>query len=127
MGIPLFDFIRKWASPSVIWGSIEEELLFARDAGLLKGVVLNAGAGVRDISHLIDGHLVNQDIRWENDTRKHIHIFGSLSEIPEPNDTFDCIICIAVLEHVRDPTRVVSEFFRVTKPGGYVIASPSYS
>jgi SAM-dependent methyltransferase len=67
--------------------------------------------------------LVNQDIRWDNDTREHIHIFSSLNEIPKPDNTFDAIVCIAVLEHVDEPNRVVSEFFRVTKPGGHVVAS----
>jgi SAM-dependent methyltransferase len=119
----LLDFFRSWASQSIIWPSIEEELLFAREAGFLKGLVLNAGAGIRDISHLIEGKLVNQDIRWKNDTREHIHIFGSLNEIPQPDNTFDCILCIAVLEHVDTPHKVVSEFYRVTKPGGHVVAS----
>jgi ubiquinone/menaquinone biosynthesis C-methylase UbiE len=84
---------------------------------------LNAGAGTRYISHLIEGKLVNQDIRWDNDTREHIDIFASLNQIPRPDNTFDGIVCIAVLEHVDDPYTVVSEFYKVIKPLGYVIAS----
>ena len=72
---------------------------------------------------MIEGTLVNQDIRWDNDTRKHIDIFGPLNHIPRPDNTFDGIVCIAVLEHVDAPHTVVSEFYRVTKPGGYVVAS----
>ena len=84
---------------------------------------MNAGAGIRDISPLIEGTLVNQDIRWDNDTREHIHIFASLNRIPRPDNTFDGIVCIAVLEHVDKPHKVVSEFYRITKPGGHVVAS----
>jgi SAM-dependent methyltransferase len=119
----LLDFFRRWVSPTLIWPSIEQELLFAKEAGFLNGLVLNAGAGTRDISHLIEGTLVNQDIRWDNDTRSHIHIYGSLNEIPKPDNTFDTIVCIAVLEHVDNPHKVISEFYRVIKPQGYVVAS----
>jgi SAM-dependent methyltransferase len=122
-GSTLLNGVRRWASQSIIWPGIEDELLSAREAGLLKGVVLNAGAGTRDISHLVDGILISQDIRWDKDDRDHIDIFSSLTEIPRPDDTFDTIVCIAVLEHVDRPQEIVSEFYRVTKPGGHVIAS----
>jgi len=119
----VLNFFRTWAAGSIIWPSIDEELRFAREAGFLKGHILNAGAGIRDIRHLVDGTLVNLDIKWDNDTRAHIDIFGSLSEIPRPDNTFDGIVCIAVLEHVQEPEKVVAEFYRVTKPGGHVVAS----
>ena len=106
-----------------MWPAIDEELIMAQNRGLLRGLVLNAGAGLRDVSHLVDGELINQDIRWPNDKRTHIDIFSPLHQIPKPTDFFDTILCIAVLEHVENPDEVVQEFFRVLKPSGYVIAS----
>lgn len=88
---------------------------------LLKGRVLNAGAGWRDISHLIDGELINQDITWPGDTRTNIHIHSPLHRIPTESGYFDAIICIAVLEHVENPEDVVPEMYRVLKPGGHLI------
>jgi SAM-dependent methyltransferase len=36
------------------------------------------------------------------------------------SETVDCILCANVLEHVKYPTQVASEFFRILKPGGKV-------
>lgn len=40
-------------------------------------------------------------------------------EIPFPNDTFDVILANHLLEHVENDEQVLSEFFRVLKPGGW--------
>lgn len=88
---------------------------------LLKGKVLNAGAGVREVAHLIDGELVNQDISWPGDDRTNIHIYSPLHVIPVDDDHFDAILCIAVLEHVINPEEAVAELYRVLKPGGHLI------
>jgi SAM-dependent methyltransferase len=88
---------------------------------LLKGRVLNAGAGTRQVSHLVDGELVNQDITWPGDDRTDIQIYSPLHIIPVADDHFDAILCIAVLEHVDNPAEVMAEMFRVLKPGGHLI------
>jgi len=87
----------------------------------LKGKVLNAGAGWRDVSHLIEGELTNQDITWPGDERTNIHIHSPLHHIPVESNFFDAILCIAVLEHVENPEEVVPELYRVLKPGGHLI------
>jgi SAM-dependent methyltransferase len=88
---------------------------------LLRGKVLNAGAGTREVAHLIDGELVNQDITWPGDDRTNIQIYSPLHVIPVADDHFDAILCIAVLEHVINPEEAVAELFRVLKPGGHLI------
>lgn len=87
----------------------------------LKGKVLNAGAGWRDVSHLIEGELTNQDITWPGDERTNIDIHSPLHHIPVESNCFDAILCIAVLEHVENPEEVVPELYRVLKPGGHLI------
>ncbi|MDB6139942.1 MAG: hypothetical protein JWO94_3014 [Verrucomicrobiaceae bacterium] len=111
------------ASQAWIWPPIDDELLEAKAAGLLKGCVLNAGAGWRDLSHLIEGELINQDLPFAGDSRTNIHVYSPLHAIPRPDNHFDSIVCIAVLEHVENPEQVIPEFLRVLKPGGHVIAS----
>jgi SAM-dependent methyltransferase len=112
-----------YSSSHIIWPAIDYELVDYKNRGLLKGKILNAGAGWRKIDHLIEGELVNQDLRWTEESRTHIQIYSPLHQIPLPKDDLDGIICLAVLEHVENPIEVVAEFFRVLKPGGFCIAS----
>lgn len=46
------------------------------------------------------------------------HISDSSSEIPLPSNSVDFINCQGVLMHTRDPEAILSEFFRILKPGG---------
>jgi ubiquinone/menaquinone biosynthesis C-methylase UbiE len=46
---------------------------------------------------------------------------GDLFEMPFPDGTFDCLICVSVLEHLRDLDGALSEFARVTRPGASVV------
>ena len=39
-------------------------------------------------------------------------------DLPFADGTFDAVVCQAVLEHVADPPRVVTELRRVLRPGG---------
>jgi SAM-dependent methyltransferase len=96
--------------------SLEEEIGNYRR--WLTGRVLNAGAGDRDVRHLVDGELVNQDIAESLHNTDAIDIFSPLHEIPVPDGHFDAILCNAVLEHVRNPVEVLAEFRRVCRPGG---------
>lgn len=43
-------------------------------------------------------------------------------DLPFPDDAFDMVIAIALLEHVADPQRCVTEFGRVLRPDGFVYA-----
>jgi SAM-dependent methyltransferase len=35
-------------------------------------------------------------------------------------DSVDCVVTVSTLEHVRDPSKVVAEIYRILKPGGFV-------
>ena len=41
---------------------------------------------------------------------------GDAHSLPFKKEVFDSIICQAVLEHVKNPNKVVDEMFRVLKP-----------
>ncbi len=45
---------------------------------------------------------------------------GSATEIPEPSDSFDLVVCYQCLEHVPEPQRALDEMARVCRPGGIV-------
>ena len=41
-----------------------------------------------------------------------------ISSVPVADEGFDAILCTEVLEHVREPIKVVQEMARILKPGG---------
>ena len=89
----------------------------------LKGRVLNAGCGERDISDLLkrNGAAVVDGC----DRRSSIPgaIICDLVSIPHENESYDSILCNAVLEHVQFPDRVMQEFFRLLKADGSLVVS----
>lgn len=75
------------------------------------GLVLDCGAGKRDVYY---ENVVNFEI-VDYDTTD---VLGVGEELPFKDGTFDAVISIAVLEHVKDPFRCAREIIRVLKPGG---------
>ena len=47
-----------------------------------------------------------------------VDVVANAARLPFPPSSFDSIACLALLEHVPDPDRVVAEMFRALKPGG---------
>lgn len=92
-------------------------------ASHLRGRVLNAGCGDRDIS----GVLKSWQATSVDNCDIHTSIPGAflcdLSSIPRPDGSYDAILCNAVLEHVPDPEKVMAEFQRLLVPGGTLVVS----
>ena len=45
-----------------------------------------------------------------------------ITNIPEPDAHFDLVLCYHVLEHIPDDRKAMAELYRITKPGGLVLA-----
>jgi 2-polyprenyl-3-methyl-5-hydroxy-6-metoxy-1,4-benzoquinol methylase len=100
-----------------------EDFVMEVNSKLFNGAtVLDAGAGdgawQKKILHAVN--YISMDLGVGDNTLdySHLHIKGDLSKIPLDSNSIDVVICIQVLEHVKEPWTVLSEFYRVLKPGG---------
>ncbi len=50
-----------------------------------------------------------------------IEVLGDISELPFRDNSFDAVINIQVLEHLKEPGVGMNEMARVLKPGGELI------
>jgi SAM-dependent methyltransferase len=78
------------------------------------GMILDCGAGRRGTyyDNVVNFEIVDYDT---TDVR------GVGESLPFADASFDAVVSIAVLEHVRDPFRCAAELVRVLKPGGELV------
>ena len=85
--------------------------------------------GSGDIGNGLDTIIDNKKINFiETDVQlgSRVNIVCDAHDIPFCNETFDGVIIQAVLEHVCDPNRCVSEVYRVLKTDGIVYAETPF-
>lgn len=58
--------------------------------------------------------------------QSRLDIVCDITTIPEPDASFDAIMCIEVFEHLPDPLRALQEFSRLLKPGGHLILTAPF-
>jgi ubiquinone/menaquinone biosynthesis C-methylase UbiE len=113
-----------------------EEKLISLPAGMR---ILDAGAGEQQYkkycSHL---NYVSQDFaqyngigdsiglqvgKWSN---VNLDIISDISHIPEPDASFDIILCTEVFEHLPNPIAAIQEFSRLLKKDGQLIITAPF-
>jgi ubiquinone/menaquinone biosynthesis C-methylase UbiE len=55
-----------------------------------------------------------------------LDIISDITSIPEPDASFDAIMCIEVLEHLPDPIQAIKEFSRLLKNNGNLIITAPF-
>jgi SAM-dependent methyltransferase len=75
------------------------------------GWVLDCGAGSR-------GDYRPNVVNYEIVAYPSTNVLGVAEELPFKDETFDGVLCLNVLEHVKDPFKAAREIARVMKPGG---------
>jgi SAM-dependent methyltransferase len=101
--------------------------------------LLDAGAGECQYKKLC-GHLryVSQDLaeytgqgsaiglqqaKWDTSA---VDIICDITAIPEPDASFDAVLCTEVLEHLPEPAPALRELARLLKPGGTLIITAPF-
>lgn len=75
-------------------------------------VIINLGSGPTSVRE----DVVNIDFY----PFKNVDIIADIAKLPFEDSIVDAVICEHVLEHVSDPEAVISEIYRILKPGGIV-------
>ncbi len=59
---------------------------------------------------------------------KGMRVILDANKLPFKKNTFDCVVCADVLEHIKDDKKVLSNIYGILKKGGKaIIALPAYS
>ena len=61
--------------------------------------------------------------KWDN---SNLDIISDITKIPEPDASFDVILCTEVFEHLPDPISAIKEFSRLLKRGGKLIVTAPF-
>ena len=100
---------------------IESEVRQAAERLKQGQIALDAGAGeARHRVHFKQGLYIALDAGYgdRNWDYSKLDIRGDLESIPLRSASVDCVLCMVVLEHTRNPRQVLLEFARVLKSGG---------
>ena len=101
--------------------------------------LLDAGAGTQQFKKYC-AHLdyVSQDFAayvpsedgagLQNDKWDYgeLNIISDITNIPEPDESFDAVLCSEVLEHLPDPNAALEEFGRLLKKGGVLLITAPF-
>lgn len=112
-------FLLAWLDP--FQEIIDADVKAAAAAAGENHIILDAGAGeARHRKHFIRGRYLALDAgtgdpAWDY---SRLDIQGDLERLPLRSKSVDCVLCMVVLEHTRNPHQVLKEFGRVLKSGG---------
>jgi ubiquinone/menaquinone biosynthesis C-methylase UbiE len=103
------------------------------------GRLLDAGAGEQryrpHCAHLryvaqdfarYDGRGDGRGLQTKTWDQACLDLVCDITAIPEPDASFDAILCTEVFEHIPDPLAALREFARLLKPGGHLILTAPF-
>lgn len=73
-----------------------------------------------------DGSGDGQGLQTGTWDQTRLDIISDIISIPEPDASFDAIMCIEVLEHIPAPVDALRELARLLKPGGVLLVTAPF-
>ncbi len=111
----LYAFIFYFLAPAFFLGKQPKSIFQYAGGGKL---IIDIGSGNRRLGP----NVVNVDIHpWEQ-----VDILADAHDLPFADNSVDGLVFSWVLEHMKDPIKVASEFRRVLKSGGYLYLSTNF-
>jgi ubiquinone/menaquinone biosynthesis C-methylase UbiE len=88
----------------------------------LQGEILDIGSARWNYpkEHFYKANVTTLDVEPPAD------VVGDVMNLPFKEATFDFVICLETLEHVRNPFKAMNEIYRVLRPGGKFIGSAPF-
>jgi SAM-dependent methyltransferase len=111
------DFARNTAIAAKIPETVAE---FVTKFGLKDKKVLEVGAGSGRLQDVVDDYTA---LDISASARQFFHkpfVEASATSMPFPDNSFDALWSIWVLEHIPNPEKALLEMRRVVKPGGHI-------
>lgn len=105
-------------------------MAIAKHAPKLRGTMLDFGCGQKPYEHLFD---VDDYVGLDLEVSGHVHEKSKIDvlydgqRIPFDNDHFDSAFSSEVFEHVFNLEAVLSELYRVLKPGAQMLITAPFS
>ncbi len=91
----------------------------------IKGKVLDFGCGTKPYKYVFAEVTEYIGVDFENTGHphegEHIDFFYNGKHLPFSDNTFDAILSTEVFEHIFNIDELISELYRVLKPGGFIL------
>ena len=87
--------------------------------------VLNIGSG-GPIQEIIESSLDFEITNIDNDLARNPDFVMDVTKLKFDNNSYDLVIMMEVLEHVKEPKKAISEIYRVLRPNGQLILSTPF-
>ena len=86
--------------------------------------ILDVGGGVKYSKELKKFRRLLNNCHYQvldNNPEINPDILADAHDIPLPDKSIDAVICKSLLEHTKNPQKVMDEIFRILKKGGYCL------
>lgn len=109
--------------------SIHDRALKEAASRYFRGKLIDIGCGTKPYAAMLSPYVtehIGADVPYTCHDRSRIDVFAEAGCLPFEDSSFDCALCTAVLEHIKDPQGALREAFRVLKPGGHLVCTAPF-
>ena len=111
------------------WQRKRHEIItsMARGAGRTLDVGCGSSVILQSLNNVVGLDIKRSKLRYMRQYSVPL-VHGSIFALPVRDESFDCVVCSQVIEHIPEAPEVFTELIRVLRPGGLLIlGTPDYA